>query len=59
MVLKFLGTREQKENNDGNTGTKAMFREQENRKKNLLGNKGTQGKFCWEQRNMDSPPPPS
>ena len=39
-------------------GIKAVFREQETLKsgtKMLLGNKGKQGKFCWEQGNMDPP----
>ena len=52
MALKLLGTREQKENKARNTGTEAVFREQgtpKSKKKMLLGNKGTQGKFCWEQ----------
>ena len=50
VALKLLGTRKQKENEAGNTGTKAVFREQgtPKSKKMLLGNKGTKGKFCWE-----------
>ena len=44
-----MGTREQKENNAGTTGTIAVFKKQA---------KGTLGKFCWEQGNMDPPPPP-
>ena len=37
MALKLLGTREQKENKSGNTGTKAQFREQGNTRRILLG----------------------
>ena len=55
MVLKLLGTREQKENKAGNTGTKAVFREQgtqksktREHKENFVGIKGT----C-------TPPPPA
>ena len=55
MALKLLGTREQKENKAGNTGTKAVFGEQgtTKSKKILFGNKGTQGKFCLEQGNKE------
>ena len=48
MALKLLGTREQKENKPGNTGTKAVSREQvtpKSKKKKLLGHKGTQQNF--------------
>ena len=41
-----LGTREQKENKAGNTGKKAVFREQgtlKSKKKMLLGNKALSG----------------
>ena len=60
-ALKLLGTREQEENKAGNMGTKAVFREQGTAKsqKMHLGNKGTQGKFCWEQESMDPPGRPS
>ena len=40
----------------GNKGTKAYFWEQgtpKSKKYSLSGNTGTQGKFCWEQGNMD------
>ena len=49
------GTREQKENKTGNVGTKAYFREQGTPKSKNTSREftGTQGKFCWEQGNMD------
>ena len=61
-----LGTREQKENKAGIKGTKAVSdvlgkREDQNGKKNtfrVLGNKGIQGKFCWEKGNVDHPETP-
>ena len=59
MVLKLLGTREQKKNKAGmNTETKALFiifsvTDITKSKQILLGNTGTQGKFCWEQGRED------
>ena len=55
MAIKWPGKWEQDENEAENTGTTAVLlinREHQNRKKEiLLGNKGTQGKFCWEKEN--------
>ena len=60
MALKLLATRKRKENKAGNKETKAVFREQgtTKSKKIFLGNKGTEGKLCWEQGNMDPPTRP-
>ena len=53
---------EQKENEAGNKGEKAVHvsdvlgnRVHQLIENILLGNKGTQGKICWEQGNMDRP----
>ena len=65
MAIKLLGTRGKKENEAGNRGITAVFliclgdREHQNRKKIFLGNKGTQGKFCWGTWTPPPPPPPS
>ena len=49
MAIGIFGTWEQKENKTGNKHTKI--------EEILLGNTGTQGKFCWEQGNMNPLPP--
>lgn len=45
---------EQMENKTGHTGTKAYLGNMGTPKSNkiFLGNTGTQGRFCWEQRTM-------
>ena len=63
MALKLLGTREQKENKAGNTGTKAVFlsdilgNKARNTKieKILLGNKGTQVEIFLGTREHGTP----
>ena len=55
MALNLLGTREQKENEAGNMGTRAVFSGNTEIEKTLLGNKGALGKFSWEQSKHGSP----
>ena len=58
MAINVMGTWK---NIMGNTGTKASFREQGTPKPKIeivFRNKGTQGKFCWEQGRMDPLPLP-
>ena len=51
MEIKLLGTRQQKGNKTGNKSCVSDIlgnREGQNKKNKKIGNKGTQGKCCWE-----------